>query len=74
MGVLRQASVANLGEAEHPLDHPDAMLDLGTDAGLPAVFATLHLVHDATMTVASVGEIPGTGAYLRITAFWPRYA
>lgn len=53
MGILRQPSVANLGEAKHPLDHPyDALLYLGTYPGLPAVFATLHLVHDAKMAVA----------------------
>jgi hypothetical protein len=28
------------------------------------VFATLHLVHDATMAVASVGEMLGTGSML----------
>src|SRR3954447_9134818 len=64
MGVLRQPPVANLGEAGHPLDHPDAVLDLGTYPGLPAVLAPLHLVHDATMAVASVGEVSGTGSML----------
>jgi hypothetical protein len=28
MGILRQPSVANLGEAKHPLDHPYALLYL----------------------------------------------
>ena len=59
MGVLRQPPVANLGEAEHPLDHPDAVLDLGKYAGLPPIPATLHLIDHATMAVAFAGEIPG---------------
>jgi hypothetical protein len=42
MGILRQPSVANLGEAKHPPDHPYALLYLGTYPGLPAVFAALH--------------------------------
>src|SRR5262249_2027245 len=61
MGVLRQPPVPDLGEAEHPLDHPDAMLDLGTYAGLPAVLSPLHLIDHATMAVASVGEVSGAG-------------
>ena len=74
-GCSSPAPIANLGEAKHPLDHPDAVLDLGTYPGLPAgFFATLHLVHDATMAVASVGEILARGACLQITACWPRYA
>ena len=43
MGVLRQPTIADLREAEHPLDHPDAVLDLGADGGLGAVLCPLHL-------------------------------
>ena len=34
MPVLRQAAVAHLLESEDLLDHPDAVLDLGTHPGL----------------------------------------
>ena len=35
MPVLRQAAEAHLGEAEHPLDHADRVLDPGPDPRLP---------------------------------------
>jgi hypothetical protein len=38
MGIFGQPSVANLGEAKYPLNHPDAMCDLDTYLGLPEVF------------------------------------
>ena len=31
VGVLLQPAIAHLGEAEHPLDDPDRMFDLGPD-------------------------------------------
>ena len=37
MPVFRQAAVAHLGKAEDAFDHPDRMLDAGTNARLPSI-------------------------------------
>src|SRR5664279_5442757 len=41
MGVLVQAPIADLGEAEHPLDHADGVLDLGAHPRLRPVLRAL---------------------------------
>lgn len=41
MGILVEATVADLGEAEHPLDDADDVLDLAAHAGLGAVLSAL---------------------------------
>jgi hypothetical protein len=61
MGVLRRTPVAYLGEAEHSLDHPMPMLDIGTYPGLPAALSPLHLIHHVTLTVASIDEVSCEG-------------
>ena len=75
--VLRQAAIACLGEAEHPFDHADAVLDLGANTRLRAVLAPLHRIDHPAVAVAAVGEVLGVlafGACSRITAVCPRYA
>jgi len=39
MSVLRQSAIAHLGEAEHPLDDPDRMLDVARTFDLVRFFA-----------------------------------
>ena len=58
MGVLRQPAVAHLDQAEHPLDHADAVLDLGADGGLGAVLRPLHLVDDPALAGIEVRALP----------------
>jgi len=43
MSVLDQAAATHLGEAEHPLDDPDRMLDFRPHLRLGAVFRLLDL-------------------------------
>src|SRR2546430_17265514 len=57
MSVLFEPAIAQLGEAEHPLDDPDRMLDFGPHLRLGAVFRPLDRVHDAAMAVAPVDEV-----------------
>src|SRR6516165_8225641 len=49
MRVLLQAAVAQLGEAEYPLDDPDRMLDPGAHFRLGAVFRPLDLIDDTSV-------------------------
>ena len=74
MGVLRQPAIADLGEAEHPLDDADTALDLGTDGGLGAILSPFHRIDNPAMAIAPVGKSRALGARARIAAFWPRYA
>src|SRR5580658_9529611 len=57
MRVLFEPAVTHLGEAEHPLDDPDRMLDLGPHLRLGAVFRALDFVHDAAVAIATVDEV-----------------
>src|SRR5215472_14361478 len=57
VGVLCEPAIAHLGEAEHPLDDPDRMLDPGAYLGLGAIFRPLDLIHHTAVTIASIGEI-----------------
>ena len=68
MRVLLQSAIAHLGKAEHPLDDPDRMFDLGPHFGLGAVFRPLDLIDKTAVAVAAIGEIAGLGRMLRITA------
>src|ERR1700692_2227711 len=43
MGVLLQAAATDLGEAEHPLDHAEGVLDLGAHPRLGPVLRPLGL-------------------------------
>ncbi len=51
MGVLGQAAIAHLDEAEHPLDHADRVLDLGAHFGFGSVLGSLGLVDNAVLAV-----------------------
>jgi hypothetical protein len=64
MGILLKPAIAHLGKAEHPLDEPDRMFDPGPQFGFGAVFPPLDLIHDAAVTIAAIGEIPGLGRML----------
>ena len=55
--VLVQPAVADLREAEHPLDHAEAVLDLRPHLRLGAVARLLRLVHHPAMPIASVDEV-----------------
>jgi hypothetical protein len=56
--ALGQAPVADLLEAEHPLDHPDRVLDLRPHARLGAVRGLDRLVDPAAPSIALVGKVP----------------
>src|SRR5262252_5341352 len=58
MRVLFEPAITHLGKAEHPLDNPDRMFDLGPHFGFGAVFGALDLIDNTTVTVAAIGEIP----------------
>jgi hypothetical protein len=47
VGFLGEAPTADLGETEDPLDHADAVLDLGPHLRLDAALRPQGLVHDA---------------------------
>src|SRR5437763_14278691 len=64
MGILLQPAIAHLGKAEHPLDHPDRMLDPGPHFRLGAVFRPLDLIDNTAVAVAAIGEIAGLGRML----------
>ena len=64
MRVLFEPAIAHLGKAEHPLDNPDRMFDLGPHFGLGAVFGPLDLIDNTTVTVAAIGEIQRPGRML----------
>ena len=73
MGVLGQPPIADLGEAEDPLDDADAVLDLGPHLRLGAVLRPLGLVHDAAVAIAAVDEILGLrGLLAGSPSLWPR--
>src|SRR6516162_5997406 len=55
--VLLEPATAHLGEAEHPLDDPDRMLDLGPHLRLGAVLRSFDFVHHAAMAIAAVDKI-----------------
>ena len=57
MGILLQSAVTDLGEAEHPLDDADGVLDLGPYLRLGPVLRPLGLVHHTAMAIAAVGEV-----------------
>src|SRR5579883_2078533 len=61
--VLRQAAVAYLLESEHPLDHPDAVLDLGAHPGLVAVLGLDGFIHPLTKAIAAVRAVAGAGSH-----------
>src|SRR3954469_10529079 len=57
--VLVQAAIAQLGKAEHPLDHADAVLDLRPHLRFGSVLRLLSLVDHPAMTIPAVGEVAG---------------
>src|SRR5664279_4007112 len=59
MRVLVQSPVADLGEAEHPLDNEKRVLDFCSDLRLGPVLRPLGLINHAAMPVAAIGEILG---------------
>jgi hypothetical protein len=71
MGVLGQAAIAHLDEAEHTLDHADRVLDLGAHFGFGSVLGPLRLVDNSVPAVAAMGEIPRVRRSL-MTWRWPR--
>ena len=68
MSVLLEPAITRLGEAEHPLDDPDRMLDSGPHFGLGTIFRPLDLIDDAAVPVAAIGEVLGLWSCWRITA------
>ena len=60
MRVLFEPAIAHLGKAEHPLDNPDRMFDLGPHFGLGAVFGPLDLIDNTTVTVVFSPVVDGT--------------
>ena len=60
--VLGQAAVADLDEAELPLDDPKRMFDLGPDAGLDP----LDLVDDGVACAAAVERAALAGAHRHV--------
>src|SRR5690606_28027602 len=61
--VLGQPSVADLLEPEHPLDHPDAVLNLRAHTGLATVYCADALIDPAAPAVALVGEVFGSARH-----------
>src|SRR5258708_29494049 len=55
--VLGEAAVADLLEAEHPLDHPDGVLDLSAHLRLGAVLRLFQLVDPTFAAVPAVREV-----------------
>ena len=53
MSVLFEPAVAHLGKAEHPLDDPDRVFDLGPHFGFRAVFGALDLIDNTAVAVAA---------------------
>ena len=62
MRVLFEPAVTHLGEAEHPLDDPDRMLDLGPHLRLCSVLCPLDHVHHAAIAVAAIDEVARLGS------------
>src|SRR5664279_2196661 len=58
MCILFEPTVANPGEAEHPLEDEERMLDSGPDLRFGPVLCPFSLVDDAVLPVAAIGEIP----------------
>src|SRR5215471_9478495 len=52
--VLGKTAIADLLEAEHTLDHPDRVLDLGTHPRFALVLHLLELVDPAAAAVLAV--------------------
>jgi hypothetical protein len=59
MSVLLEPAITHLGKAEHPLDDPDRMFDLGPHFGLDTIFRPLDLIHNTAVAVAAIDEILG---------------
>jgi hypothetical protein len=59
LGILEQAPVADLGEAEDDLEDQERMLAPGADAGLGAVLAPLDLIDPAAVPVAAMRKVLG---------------
>src|SRR5258708_35404353 len=55
--VLGEAAVADLLEAEHPLDHPDGVLDLSAHLRLGPVLRFFQLVDPTFAAVPAVREV-----------------
>ena len=72
MDVLSEPAIPHRGEAEHPLDDPDWMLDFSPQFRFGPVFRPLDLMHDTAMTVAAIDEVPGLGRVLSDHARWSR--
>ena len=56
MSVLLEPAITHLGEAEHPLDDPDRMFDLGPHFRLGTIFRPLDLIHNTAVAVAAIDE------------------
>src|SRR4029079_12058034 len=55
--VLVQAAVAQLGKADHPLDHANAVLDLCPHLRFGSVLRLLSLVDHPAVPIPAVGEV-----------------
>src|SRR5690606_8648298 len=60
MRVLGQSSVSHLLESEHPLDHPDAVLDFRAHTGLAAVHGADALIDPTAPAIPLIGEVLGS--------------
>lgn len=64
IGVLGQAAIAHLGEAEYPLDHTEDTFDPGADPGLGPVRGPIGGGQRAIPTALALGEVAGVGSGL----------
>ena len=55
--ILRQSAIAHLLKAEHPLDHPEDVLDLRAYLRLGTILRPLDLIDLAVVAIGSVGEV-----------------
>src|SRR3954471_2314311 len=61
IGILVQAAIAHLHEAEHALDYAEHMLDLRAHLRLGPVLRPLNLVNALLEAIAPVGEVQRVG-------------
>src|SRR5882762_6969265 len=61
IGILRDAAVAHLGEAEHALDDPDRVLDAGADSRARTVDPAVVVTQVSVATATPLRKVFGVG-------------
>src|ERR1700693_3824962 len=61
VGVLRQATIADLGEAPDALERQERMLDLGAHGGLSTIGLLVRIGEWGVLVRPLVGEVLGVG-------------